>query len=156
MKKNLFFENARLLNEKLNIIPLMYGSLGLEYLTGENLDSDDIDILIPEGYLTGKWNSFKKLLTAEGFTLADEREHSFLKDGISYSYASLEELEDFAGIDPSGIDKLTVENSEFLLLNLNQYLCVYQASLLDGYRVEVRGKKDNDKILLIKSLLGNI
>ena len=44
-KFNLFLENARLLSDKLGIVPLLYGSLGLEYLTGDALCSDDIDIL---------------------------------------------------------------------------------------------------------------
>ncbi|MBR2500315.1 MAG: hypothetical protein IKB60_04470 [Clostridia bacterium] len=48
MKKALFFENAKLLREKFDIIPLMYGSLVLEYITDKQLNADDIDILIPE------------------------------------------------------------------------------------------------------------
>lgn len=37
MKKTMFFENAKLLYDRFGIIPLMYGSLGLEYITNENL-----------------------------------------------------------------------------------------------------------------------
>ena len=36
-KIDAFFENARLLHQEMQIIPLLYGSLGLEYLTKENL-----------------------------------------------------------------------------------------------------------------------
>ena len=36
-KFNLFLENARLLSDKFGIVPLLYGSLGLEYLTGDAL-----------------------------------------------------------------------------------------------------------------------
>ena len=36
MKKAMFFENAKLLYDKFGIVPLMYGSLGLEYITNEN------------------------------------------------------------------------------------------------------------------------
>ncbi len=43
----MFFENAKLLADKFGIVPLMYGSAGLEYITDESLNSDDIDILIP-------------------------------------------------------------------------------------------------------------
>ena len=42
-KFNLFLENARFLSDKLGIVPLLYGSLGLEYLTGDALSVDDID-----------------------------------------------------------------------------------------------------------------
>ena len=51
-KFNLFLENARLLLDKFDIVPLLYGSLGLEYLTGDVLGSDDIDILGPRVFIT--------------------------------------------------------------------------------------------------------
>ena len=38
-------------------------------------------------------------------------------------------------------------------MTLAQYLQVYRASAKDGYRVEVRGKKDGEKIALIEKLL---
>ena len=41
----------------------------------------------------------------------------------------------------------------FLLLSLEQYLLVYQKSSKDGYRVNVRQKKDADKIRFIESKL---
>ena len=49
-KFNLFLENARLLSEKLGIVPLLYGSLGLEYLTGDVLGVDDINIHLFRAY----------------------------------------------------------------------------------------------------------
>ena len=60
-KVSLFFENTRILSDTFGITPLLYGSLGLEYLTGENLNADDIDILIPQVYIKEKWEeiSFK-------------------------------------------------------------------------------------------------
>ena len=58
MKTDAFFENARLLQEEMQIVPLLYGSLGLEYLTKENLGADDIDILISEIYLSEQWAVF--------------------------------------------------------------------------------------------------
>ena len=67
--KNLFFENARFLNENFDIIPLMYGSLGLEYITNKNLSADDIDILIPEVFLNKNWDNFKTILTDENAKL---------------------------------------------------------------------------------------
>ena len=44
-KFNLFIENAQFLSDKFDIVPLLYGSLGLEYLTGDALGADDIDTL---------------------------------------------------------------------------------------------------------------
>ncbi len=153
MKKALFFKNAKLLNEKFDIIPLMYGSLGLEYITGKNLSADDIDILIPEVLLTDRWNEFKEFLTNEGYVLFDEHEHTFGKDGVFYSYASLEELESFAGIKLSDISIQSKGTVQFRLLSLEQYLMVYSSSVKDGYRVNIRKKKDKEKIEFIEGLV---
>ena len=153
MKKTLFFENAKLLYDRFGIIPLMYGSLGLEYITNENLNADDIDILISEVFITGRWNEFKNFLTSEGYVLIDEHEHTFRKNGILYSYASIEELEVFAGIQLSDIEQLCNNGIKFKILSLEQYLKVYRASAKDGYRITVREKKDNDKIAFIEKHL---
>ena len=152
-KFNLFLENARLLSDKLGIVPLLYGSLGLEYLTGDALGSDDIDILVPRVFITERWHEFKSLLEAQGYVLADEHEHTFLRDGVAYSYADIEDLESFAGIRMKDIEMREVDGVRFLVLSLEQYLAVYQKSSKDGYRVNVRQKKDADKIRFIESKL---
>ena len=155
MKKfDCFIENAKLLNSESNIVPLLYGSLGLEVLTNTSLNSDDIDILIPEEYVTGeKWADFKTLLENNGYVLVDEHEHTFRKDGVDYSYAVAEGLKDFAGIDLHDIEIRNVSNTKFMLLSLEQYLKVYQKSSQDGYRMNVKEKQDNKKIEFIKRVI---
>ena len=81
-KFKLFLENARLLSDKFNIVPLLYGSLGLEYLTGDALGSDDIDILVLRVFITDRWQEFKAVLEEHGYVLADEHEHTFVRDGV--------------------------------------------------------------------------
>ena len=152
-KFNLFLENARFLSDKFSMVPLLYGSLGLEYLTGDDLSADDIDILVPRVFITERWHEFKALLEAQGYVLADEHEHTFVRDGVAYSYADIEDLESFAGIRMKEIEMHEVDGVRFLLLSLEQYLAVYQKSSKDGYRVNVRQKKDADKIKFIESKL---
>ncbi|MBO4982664.1 MAG: hypothetical protein J6D23_01275 [Clostridia bacterium] len=152
-KFNLFLENARLLADKFDIVPLLYGSLGLEYLTGDVLDADDIDILVPRVFITERWHEFKSLLEAQGYVLADEHEHTFVRDGVAYSYADIEDLESFAGIRMKDIEMRETDGVSFLMLSLEQYLAVYKKSSKDGYRVNVRQKKDADKIRFIESKL---
>ena len=48
VKKKEFLYVAESLNKKLDIVPLLFGSLGLEQRLHTNLNADDIDILIPE------------------------------------------------------------------------------------------------------------
>ena len=152
-KFNLFLENARLLSDNLGIVPLLYGSLGLEYLTGDALGADDIDILVPRVFITERWHEFKALLEAQGYVLVDENEHTFARDGVAYSYADIEDLEAFAGINTEDIEMHEADGVRFLLLSLGQYLDVYKQSSKDGYRVNVRQKKDADKIRFIESKL---
>ena len=152
-KFNLFLENARLLSDKLDIVPLLYGSLGLEYLTGDALGADDIDILVPRVFITERWHEFKALLEAQGYVLVDEHEHTFARDSVAYSYADIEDLESFAGINTEDIEMHEADGVSFLLLSLEQYLAVYKQSSKDGYRVNVRQKQDADKIRFIESKL---
>ena len=152
-KFNLFLENARLLSDKFDIVPLLYGSLGLEYLTGDVLGVDDIDILVPREVITERWNEFKAILEVQGYVLADEHEHTFVRDGVAYSYADIEDLESFAGIRMKDIEMREADGVRFWLLSLEQYLAVYKKSSKDGYRVNVRQKKDADKIRFIESKL---
>ena len=152
-KFNLFLENARLLSDKLGIVPLLYGSLGLEYLTGDDLGADDIDILVPRAFITERWQEFKAVLETQGYVLTDAHEHTFVRDGVAYSYADIEDLESFAGIRAEDIETREVNGVRFLFLSLEQYLAVYKRSSMDGYRVNVRQKKDADKIKFIESKL---
>ena len=152
-KFNLFLENARLLSDKFGIVLLLYGSLGLEYLTGDDLSADDIDILVPRVFITERWYEFKALLEAQGYVLADEHEHTFVRDGVAYSYADIEDLEPFAGINTEAIEMHEVDGVRFMLLSLEQYLAVYRQSSKDGYRVNIRQKKDAEKIGFIESKL---
>ena len=152
-KFKLFLENARLLSDNLGIVPLLYGSLGLVYLTGDVLGVDDIDILLPRVFITERWHEFKVLLEAQRYVLADEHEHTFVRDGVAYSYADIEDLESFAGIHAEDIEMHEVDGVRFMLLSLEQYRAVYRKSSKDGYRVNVRQKKDADKIRFIESKL---
>ena len=153
-KFNCFLQNAEMLNDKFNIVPLLYGSLGLEVLTDSSLNADDIDILIPQAFVTGdKWTEFKLFLESHGYILIDEHEHTFRKDAVDYSYASIDGLKEFADIDICDIEIRSVKGTKFMLLSLEQYLKVYQKSTQDGYRMNVKEKQDNQKIEFIKRML---
>ena len=152
-KYELFLENAYILNNKFKIIPLLYGSLGLEILIDENLNSDDVDVLIPEIFLNDRWDEFKNYLESINYELIDLNEHTFIFDNIKVSYASIENLYPFAGIKVEDINTYKVSDSLYKLLTLKQYLSVYEKSSLDGYRINKKEKQDTKKIELIKSKL---
>jgi len=153
MKIQLFLENARFLSERFRIVPLLYGSLGLEYRTGQDLGADDIDILIPKVFLRERWGELQSALEEAGYVLTDVHEHTFEKNNVCYSYAEIEDLTPFAGIDLAEIPTLEEQGVRFSVLALSQYLQVYTASSKDGYRIHVRQKKDGEKIAFLRKLL---
>lgn len=153
MKKNEFMLIAKELNEKLNVTPLLFGSLGLEQRLNISLNVEDIDVLIPEEFLNEKWECIVNVMNDNGYTLYDFREHAFQKDGLSLAYASIESLMPFANVDVANIPVINENGIKYFLLELQDYLKVYTASSKDGYRKNVKNKQDNQKIDLINSYL---
>ena len=85
-----------------------------------------------------------------GDVFSDEKEHTFEKNGVYYSYAKIDDLCDFAGIEILDIETREKNGVCFKILSLEQYLKVYLASAKDGYRINTRKKKDFEKIEFIK------
>jgi phosphoribosylanthranilate isomerase len=149
-----FLENAKLLNGRFRVVPLLYGSLGLEQITEANLHSNDINILIPEEFITGdKWLALIDFLEENGYTLIDENTHAFTKEDIEYSYAPIEELKTFAGIDPKDIGIYEKSGVRYKSLSLDQYLTVYQKSQEKYHNANIQDKKaqEEEKVSFIKS-----
>lgn len=144
------------LNKKLGIIPLLFGSLGLEHRLHTNLNADDIDILIPGVFLDEKWDSVVATMNGAGYSLYDLREHAFEKAGLSVAFASIESLTPFAGVDIAQIPVIEETGARYYLLGLEDYLKVYTASSKDGYRKNKKNKNDEEKIELINSALENV
>lgn len=144
---------TRRLNEDLGIIPLLYGSLGLEAITDAELFPLDIDLLIPEVHLTDGWSELERRMASYGYGLVDLHEHEFANGRTKAAFARLEELETFAGIRPDALETVNREGALFRQLTLEQFLRVYRRSSQDGYRSTKKSGKDDDKIRLIEDLL---
>ena len=144
-----FLHLAERLNREFEILPLLYGSLGLEQRLGMDLHADDIDILIPQIWLQDQWETLAKWMAQLGYELYDLHEHAFCNDGVSVAFASLESLSTFAGIEIAKIPMVRYNNTRYLLLDLEDYRKVYAASSLDGYRKDRKNKDDSAKIALI-------
>lgn len=153
MKYSEFLLIAKSINVQFNVLPLLFGSLGLERRLNVDLRADDIDILLPEYYLRDGWQALKKLMEELGYELYDLHEHAFQKGEFSAAFASLENLTPFAGVDVSQIPKMTDDGASYLLLDLLDYQRVYEASSKDGYRVNKKEKKDHEKLTLIAQAL---
>lgn len=147
-----FLSVAARINEELQTTPLLFGSLGLERRLEMSLQSDDIDVLLPERFLGRDWPRLISLMHALGYRLVDEAEHEFVSGEFRMAFAAIENLEPFAGVNIQKIPLLN-DNAAYLLLDLEDYLRVYTASSRDGYRRDVKNKQDQQKIDLIRNAL---
>ena len=148
-----FLHIAKILNTKLAVTPLLYGSLGVEKHLSVDLHADDIDILVPQIFINEKWQNLLEVMKEEGYFLVDLHEHTFQKHGIKVSFAYIENLTFFANVDITKIPKISEHGVSYYLLELSDYLKVYIASSKDGYRKSVKNKQDEDKIALIKNVI---
>lgn len=153
MKKKEFLQIAALLNERLQIVPLLFGSLGLEQRLHTDLNADDIDVLIPEAFLNEEWDRLVSVMNEQGYVLYDLHEHAFEKAGLSVAFASIESLAPFAGVGVGKIPVVEEAGVRYYLLDLQDYLKVYTESAKDGYRKDRKHKEDGEKVELIKKAL---
>jgi len=151
-KLEVFFEIAGCFNEKLDSVPVLYGSLGLCMVLGNELVTEDIDLLLEHQIFSRQNNKIRVLMESMGFncTCLEENEYQrgVLKVGISHDGDMIE----FSGVNPSALAvvKIPVKHR---VLNTQEYLKTYKASSLDGYRREKRQKNDAEKIIQIEAYL---
>ncbi|HSO59198.1 MAG TPA: hypothetical protein VLQ66_13365, partial [Paenisporosarcina sp.] len=75
-----FLNVAKMLNNDLRVVPVLYGSLGLSRVTHLDFSPQDIDILVPLPFLTTEWETLQQTMEQLGYTLIDLHEHEFRKD----------------------------------------------------------------------------
>jgi len=154
-----FIKIAKKLND-IGIIPLLMGSVGLEVITGENWEAQDLDIHVP-GDKRGwevpselsihNWIDIVKIMESMEYSLIDLHEHEFSKEELSVEFGIIDTLPNFAGVKLEDLEMHKKEDVKYYLLNPEQYLYVYEASSKDSYRTNKNNNKDFRKIdFLIK------
>ena len=146
-----FLRVAFYLNTNLNIAPILYGSLGLQQLVAEELYPEDIDILVPEEFIKEKWMDLKELIESIGYHLVDLHEHEFLYGRYKIAFSYIEDLKEYAKIFEEDIRTIIDKEIKYKLLDLGQYLKIYEISINDNYRKDNNNSKDCEKIRIIKA-----
>jgi len=149
----IFQEVARALN-RANIIPILFGSLGL-YKAINKLERriNDIDILVPDEFVKEKWNELNGTMKQLDFILKDEGEHEFERDGELVAFGKTNDLINLARVYPKDLEVIEENDAKFKKLSPEQYLMCYKYMLRDDYRQEKRGNADKEKIKLIEDYL---
>lgn len=122
----IFLEVAKALNKSFGIIPILYGSLGLNRVIGEFGKANDIDILVPDEFVNKRWTKLVNFMQGLNFGLKDEHEHEFIRKGKIIAFATEDDLVEHAKVDPRNL-KISEKSSEsslksFLRSNILLYI----------------------------------
>ena len=151
-KFQIFLKVAKLLNKQ-EIIPILFGSLGLNRTIGEFGRANDIDILVPSEIINEKWHDLIKSMRSLSFKLKDEKEHEFIKNSEIVAFGKASDLAEISKINSDILKMSEVDKIKFKELSAEHHLLCYQSMLRDHYRQKKRGKEDEEKIALIKKYL---
>jgi len=121
-----FLEISKQLN-KYGISPILYGSLGVARLIKVN-DIDDIDIIVPDIWLTNNFLKFKKIMGDIGFKQDKDYPHEFnraKKEGhIGFELKS--SLKKDLGVIPKAVRVTEINGIKFGELSAKDYLVIYK------------------------------
>lgn len=148
-----FLNVSRMLNQQLDIVPVLYGSLGLEIITKVDFSPQDIDILVPLNFLEERWQLLQHTMEQLDYTMIDLNEHEFIKKDIKIGFSFTEGLLEFADVDYTSLKVFEDDQTKYHLLTVTDYLKVYNKSLLDGYRKTKNNNKDLNKLLILNKLV---
>ncbi|MCM3392656.1 MULTISPECIES: hypothetical protein [Cytobacillus] len=87
------------------------------------------------------------------YSLIDLHEHEFSTEGLSVEFGIIDTLPSFAGVQLEDLEMQQMEEVKYYLLNLEQYLRLYESSSKDSYRADKNNNKDIRKIEFLKSML---
>jgi hypothetical protein len=152
-KFNTFLEASKQMNEELDIIPILYGSLGLNRAIGEFATVNDIDALIPDVFISERWNELHILMKTLGFELRDIKEHEFARNGIIIAFAGESESVGLIGTKSEDLPITEINSVKFKEFTPEQYLVMYRRFSRNGYRRKKKGEADQRKIQLIEEYL---
>lgn len=128
-KFKIFLEIAGQLN-KHGIFPILYGSLGVARLIKVN-DVEDIDIIVPDVWLTDKFAKFKKIMKGIGFEQDNDYPHEFnrhKKEGhIGFELKG--SLKKDLGVIPKIIKSTEINGIKFGELSAKDYLTIYNKTI---------------------------
>lgn len=144
MNEHLHKEFLKIVSEmnKLNIIPLLLGSFGLEKVTNKSWQASDIDIyLIDEEVLNNQYEDIQKILIDRNYVKSLDSYRTYVKDNVEVEYKSFFEFQKFVKIDKEKLNLIRKEGVQYYLPTLEQFIEIYSSSVRDPKR---KGKKQKD------------
>jgi len=122
-----FLEIVKALNQK-NIVPILYGSLGLYRIIGQLDKISDIDIIIPNENLTKQFDELMKIMAKIGYKQDPHCLPEFTKGKERIDFEPESDLEEL-GINPKKLKITEIGDSRFKELSQEDYLLAYRRNL---------------------------
>jgi len=142
-----FFEITKILNREFDETPVLYGSFGLGRVIEKDFDPDDVDVLVSDEFVHTKCKDLRRVLEENGYTLRDEKEHEFIKNGVKLAFASVLDLKNLIGSTRQDLEITDESSVRFYELLPKHYLNLYQYLEADAYRHKLgKTKKDKEKL----------
>lgn len=152
MNENLHDEFLKIVIElnKLNIIPLLLGSLGLEKVTNRSWQASDIDIyLIDEEILDHRYEDIQKILIDRNYVKSLDSYRSYIKGNFEVEYKSFLDFQKLVKIDKEKLNLIKKEGVLYYLPTTEQFIEIYSSSARDPKRKE-KMQKDSEKLEYLK------
>jgi len=138
---------------RMDITPIVYGSLGLAFLIKKQIPINDIDMILLDGDFNNRWKDICSFLTENmKYTIDPEHKQEFLND-IPVSFVPMNNVRKLTQINIPQLQKMTKNRATYYNLMPEQYLDIYKNGLLNKFRKEKRENDDKNKINLIRRYL---
>ena len=151
MKKTLI-EVTQILNEKFQVIPLLYGSFALEEALDKDYQAHDIDLLIPKEVLNNKIELIEAFVM-NGFTYFNQEVLTFEKNGIEIEISNLEEWIKNSNWNIEENTMIHQDNIQYQLLSARNLEKLYKFLISDKRRSKEKKQKDQEKLNDLKKFL---
>ena len=126
-KFTIFLEIVKALNQK-NIVPVLYGSLGLYRIIDQLDEINDIDVIIPNKNLIDQFDELIKIMAEIGYKQNPYYPHGFTKGEEKIGFEPESDLTEI-GINPQKLKITEIRGSKFKELSSGDYLLVYRRNL---------------------------
>jgi len=150
--KQLLLEISKLLHEKFQVVPLLYGSFALQEVLDKDYQAHDIDILIPSEVLKNRINLIQAFVM-NGFTYFNKEVLTFEKNGIEIEISNLEQWTKNSNWDMNENIMISQDDISYQLLSAHNLEKLYQYLLNDKRRSKNKKRKDQEKLSDLKKFL---
>jgi len=148
MTTKILHEACSIINKHFNHIPIVYGSLCLNYYIENHLGIKDIDLLMPIKLIEESKDKLVSVFATHGFEYLDQELLTFRKDNVDVEIARLEDWTQACNF-MLDLSTVNLELCTYKVLSITDLRRLYVFLHQDPRRNTIKRQKDLLKIELI-------